>query len=75
MNDISDIVDTLGIEPIHSDCKSGGLPLTSGPVIFCQITYFLPHLANYNVVIFCQNYCKTKNPEIFKVPGFLNIVI
>ena len=24
------IVDTLGIEPIHSDCKSGGLPLTSG---------------------------------------------
>ena len=25
------VVDTLGIEPIHSDCKSGGLPLTSGP--------------------------------------------
>ena len=25
------LVDTVGIEPKHSDCKSGGLPLTSGP--------------------------------------------
>ncbi len=29
--DPHNLVDTLGIEPIHSDCKSGGLPLTSGP--------------------------------------------
>jgi len=27
----TNLVDAVGIEPKHSDCKSGGLPLTSGP--------------------------------------------